>query len=114
MKKLTVKILLLLLFSNSTFAQVAINNDGSQPDSSAMLDIKSDNLGLLPPRMIRAQMNQIHNPAPGLIVFCTDCKGLNIYSSLALWGCFRTSNRIYNEYNLNYSGLQAGGRTKAE
>jgi hypothetical protein len=96
------------------FAQVAINTDGSLPDSSAMLDVKSDNLRLLPPRMTRAQMNQIHNPAPGLVVFCTDCKGLNIYSSLALWDCFRTSNRIYNEYNLNYSGLQAGGRTKAE
>jgi hypothetical protein len=113
MKKIYVLILSAFL-SVTGFAQVAINTDGSRPDSSAMLDIKSDNLGLLPPRLTRAQMNQIHNPAPGLVVFCTDCKGLNIYSSLALWGCFRTSNRIYNEYNLNYSGLQAGGRTKAE
>jgi hypothetical protein len=77
MKKIYVLILSVFL-SAAAFAQVAINNDGSQPDSSAMLDIKSDNLGLLPPRMIRAQMNQIHNPAPGLIVFCTDCKGLYI------------------------------------
>jgi len=55
------------------FSQVAINVDSSNPNNSAMLDIKSNNKGLLPPRMTHAEMNGISNPADGLIVFCTDC-----------------------------------------
>lgn len=38
-----------------------------------MLDVKSINKGLLPPRMNQIQMNSIQNPAEGLMVFCTDC-----------------------------------------
>ena len=62
-----------LLFSSSLFAQVGINSDNSQPDNSAMLDVKSANKGLLPPRMTHAQMNTIINPANGLIIYCIDC-----------------------------------------
>jgi len=36
-------------------AQVGINEDGSSPDNSAILDIKSNTKGLLPPRMSISQ-----------------------------------------------------------
>ncbi len=50
---------------------VAINSDGSDPHSSAILDISSTSQGVLFPRMTLAQRNAIVNPASGLIVFVT-------------------------------------------
>ncbi|NVO20026.1 MAG: fibrobacter succinogenes major paralogous domain-containing protein [Bacteroidetes bacterium] len=53
-------------------AQVAINTDGSNPDNSAMLDVKSTAKGFLAPRMTALQRNAIVSPANGLMIFCTD------------------------------------------
>ncbi len=66
--------ILLILFSGITqsFAQVAVNNDGSAADNSAMLDIKSSNKGLLIPRMSFADTSNITSPALGLIIFITN------------------------------------------
>jgi len=58
MKKLSFPILFLLLISSGLFAQVGINIDNSAPDNSAMLDVKSTNRGLLPPRMTATQHEQ--------------------------------------------------------
>ncbi len=45
---------------NSARAQgVAVNNDGSSADASAMLDVKSATKGLLAPRMTQAQRDAI-------------------------------------------------------
>jgi len=49
---------------------VGINNDGSDPDPSAMLDIKADNMGLLIPRVSEA--NRPATPATGLLIYQTD------------------------------------------
>jgi trimeric autotransporter adhesin len=51
---------------------VAINNDNSNPDPSAILDIKSTTKGLLLPRMTLAQRNAIPSPANGLMIYQTD------------------------------------------
>lgn len=73
MKKLVLLIACLsLLFGAS--AQVSINSDGSQPNPSAMLDVKSTTKGFLPPRMTRAEINAIVSPVNGLMVFCADCE----------------------------------------
>ena len=53
-------------------AQVAVNTDGSAPDNSAMLDVKSTTKGMLVPRMTAAQRDAIANPAKGLLIYCTD------------------------------------------
>ena len=50
-------------------AQVGINTDNSDPDASAMLDIKSTDKGVLIPRMTTSQRNAIASPATGLLVF---------------------------------------------
>ena len=56
----------------NTYAQnVAINNDASLPDNSAILDIKSGTKGLLIPRMNSAAITAIPNPAKGLLVLDT-------------------------------------------
>ena len=66
---------LFLLAGISLFAQVGISLNGSVPDASAMLDVKSTTMGLLPPRMTFEQRNAIGNPAEGLSVICTNCNG---------------------------------------
>lgn len=77
------RIVLLLtgvLFSSlPLFAQVAINNDNSTADPSAMLDIKATNKGFLPPRMTEDQMISIPTPAEALMVYCTDCSPIGPY-----------------------------------
>lgn len=62
----------LMLLQVRTLAQnVGINSDGSLPDNSAMLDIKSTDKGLLIPRMTQAVREAIATPAMGLMVFQT-------------------------------------------
>ncbi|HHL57646.1 MAG TPA: cell wall anchor protein, partial [Bacteroidetes bacterium] len=61
---------LLTVFSLN--AQVAINTDGSSPDGSAMLHIKSTTGGILIPKMTLTQRNAISSPATGLLIWQTD------------------------------------------
>ncbi len=78
----TTKIILLTMlisFGLSTIAQVAINNDGSTPDESAMLDVKSSSSGFLTPRMTTFQIRSIINPADGLQAYNTDDGKLYIF-----------------------------------
>jgi len=66
-------LLLAIIFPSLLYAQsVAVNTDGSQPDNTAMLDIKSTSKGLLIPRLTTAQRIGISSPAIGLTVFDTD------------------------------------------
>jgi len=46
-------------FTPFLMAQVAINTDNGDPDTSAMLDIKSTDKGVLIPRMTTAQRDLI-------------------------------------------------------
>ena len=62
---------------------VAINNDGSNADSSAMLDVKSNTKGLLMPRMTTVQRLAIVKPAMGLMVYDTDAKSVWSYNGSA-------------------------------
>ncbi len=52
-------------------AQVGINTDGTPPDPTAILDVKSSAKGLLPPRMTQEERNAIGFPAEGLLIFNT-------------------------------------------
>jgi hypothetical protein len=62
-----------LLFTTSLHAQnVGVTADGSTPDASAMLHVKSSDKGLLIPSMTAAQRAAIASPATGLLVYQTD------------------------------------------
>ncbi|MCF8370887.1 MAG: hypothetical protein K9H64_04640 [Bacteroidales bacterium] len=76
-------IALVMVASFSLEAQVGINTDGSDPDASAILDVKSTTQGVLFPRMTEAQILDIQNPANGLVVFNTDVNRLYFYDSSA-------------------------------
>jgi hypothetical protein len=58
-----------LFFTQTLTAQVGINEDGSSPDASAMLDVHSTTKGMLVPRMTSVQRTAIASPATGLLVF---------------------------------------------
>ncbi|MCB0533195.1 MAG: SBBP repeat-containing protein, partial [Saprospiraceae bacterium] len=73
----------LLFLASGLSAQVAINQDNSTPDPSAMLDLKSSDKGLLLPRMTTAQRDAIPNPVPGLIIYNTQDSCFNYYTGAA-------------------------------
>src|SRR5688572_1230507 len=63
-------VLLIVLVQMNVCAQnIAVNNDASQPDNSAILDIKSNSKGLLVPRLTTIERTSIVGPAVGLTVF---------------------------------------------
>ena len=83
MKPLSITGLFLALLVTGTlglYAQVGINNDGSSPDNSAILDAKSTTKGFLPPRMNSVQRSAIGSPATGLVIFNTDCNDLQLFN----------------------------------
>ncbi|MBO9658392.1 MAG: hypothetical protein J7527_06170 [Chitinophagaceae bacterium] len=62
-----------LIITVSAYTQnVGVNSDGSTPDNSAMLDVKSTSKGMLVPRMTLAERNLISLPANGLLIYQTD------------------------------------------
>jgi len=65
---------------------VGINDDGSSPNSKAILDVSSTTKGFLPPRMTTAEIANIPTPANGLMVYNTTDKKLYIYvSATSFW-----------------------------
>jgi trimeric autotransporter adhesin len=84
MKKSILTITLFLGVTTITFSQsLAINNDGSLPNSNAILDVKSTTKGILFPRMTSAQRAAI--PATtGLMVYDTETKSF-WYNTGAEW-----------------------------
>lgn len=78
MKNLLFVFLFLSIFMVA-YSQVGINIDGTQPASSAMLDVKSNNKGFLPPRLSTLQRDAITSPDNGLVIYNTDCNDLQFY-----------------------------------
>jgi len=70
--KITILTTVLVILSLGLSAQVSVNTDGSSPDGSAMLDVKSTDKGMLVPRMDSTQRVAITSPAIGLLVYQTD------------------------------------------
>jgi hypothetical protein len=97
----------LLIISLPICAQVGINTDGSQPDSSAMLDVKSNNKGFLPPRVALSSINSpnpITSPANGLLIYNTATAGIppnNVTSGYYYWNGMRWISlaKIQSDWN---------------
>ncbi|MEM6700858.1 MAG: hypothetical protein AAF599_20815, partial [Bacteroidota bacterium] len=86
MKKL-LKLTLTLLILNTLYliplnAQVGINNDNSEPDASAMLDVKSSSKGVLIPRMSSSDRQQILDPAVGLMVYDSTAQAFYYFNGM--------------------------------
>lgn len=59
---------------------VSINENGTSPDESAILDLGSVTKGLLIPRMNFIEMYTIASPATGLLVYCTTNENFYFYN----------------------------------
>lgn len=71
-KVIATTLFLITSFSSVYSQGVGINESGKDPDASAILDITSNNRGLLIPRLTKAAKLGIPAPANGLIVYQTD------------------------------------------
>jgi uncharacterized protein (TIGR02145 family) len=110
--KRTVAILLLfwILSSQSTIGQVVIG--GTDPDTSAVLDIQSLNKGVLLPRLSMSQRDAIISPATSLVIFntTTNCLEVNLGKpASAEW--VRIKCRTGNISSLNCSSASVTGLT---
>jgi uncharacterized protein (TIGR02145 family) len=101
----------------SSSAQVSINTDGSQPPSSAMLEVKSTTKGLLIPRMTTSQIAAIQTPADGLQVYNTEWGKLYVYvAASSLWKEMSYGTGTILPANLNFicgdllNDLRDGGK----
>ena len=103
------KTVLSLVFCSIIFSQVfsqsvAINNDGSQPNAGAILDIKSTNKGLLIPRVnltSETDVSTIPSPVNSLLVFNTnaalpDGVGFYFWNGNNKWSKLATVNAANN------------------
>jgi hypothetical protein len=93
---------LFVSFTLITNAQVGINSDGSSPDASAMLDIKSTTKGILIPRMTTAERTAIGTPATGLMVFDIDEAAFWYYNGAA-WSAIGGSSAFTSENGITHS-----------
>ena len=92
MKNIFLAIAIILFALNTNAQSVAINNDGSTADPSAILDLKSTNQGVLVPRMTASQRGLIASPATGLMVYQTDgTAGFYFYNGTA-WTTLNGTN----------------------
>lgn len=85
MKRKIIFLSLVLLYNSFSWAQMAVNTDGSIPNSSAMLDVKSTTKGILVPRMTAAERGLIASPATGLMVYQTNTPAGYYYYNGTAW-----------------------------
>lgn len=64
---------------------IGINEDGSNPDPSAILDVKSDDKGFLVPRVTQTNKNNMTSPATGLLVYQFDADPGFYYYDGSTW-----------------------------
>jgi hypothetical protein len=118
--------ILLAIFLSGLCQNLVAQNVGvgtTSPNSSAALEIKSSDKGILFPRLTSAQRNAINNPAHGLHLFNLNENCLNYYDSLfQIWNCyceydtckvltFRISANMcginfYNAYAVNFPSVK--------
>jgi hypothetical protein len=74
---------------------VSVNTDGSAPNTSAILDIKSSTKGMLIPRTSTASRMAILNPAKGLMLYDTTTSSFWFYNAAA-WKEMTTGSTGWN------------------
>jgi len=102
MKRLLIlSVAFFMLIQVCSLAQnVGINDDGSNPDNSAMLDVQSTDKGMLISRMTEAQRDAIALPAEGLMIYQTDGTAGFYYYNVTVWtavGGSSSSNHYLGE-----------------
>lgn len=103
----------ILLVSFSIQAQnVVISETTATADSSALLDLQSNERGFLLPRMTTDQRDSINNPAEALMIFNSTTKCLEIFVMgwHSIWcdGSFSCGSTITDVHGKIYNTVQIG------
>ena len=115
-----IPLVMALLFSTTILAQsVAINDNGSAPSSSAMLDVNVfgvNKKGVLVPRMTSVERTAIASPATGLLVFDTNTSGFWYYTGSLWLELISAGNNLWSKtgndiYNSNSGNVGIGTNT---
>ncbi len=85
MKNIRFFLYLGIIVSINSFAQQNVGIGTKEPDNSAALDISSNTQGVLVPRLLQNQREDISLPAKGLLVFQTDNKSGFYYFDGEKW-----------------------------
>ncbi len=96
MKNIKIIIITIILLTNyyllnTINGQVGINADGSSPNASSMLDVKSTTKGILIPRLTTTQRNNINAPATGLMIYNSSTNAFNFYNG-TVWIAITAGN----------------------
>lgn len=101
-------IIITIFISNNLISQVSISTDGSAPNQSAMLDVKSTNKGLLVPRVAltgTGDITTVPNRVESLLIYNTATAGTSpnnvtpgyYYWSGTKWVLLQTNLSVPNE-----------------
>ena len=90
-----------LIYTNIFAERIKVGGGTSQINASALLELNSNNKGLLLPRMTDAQMLSIVNPINGLIVYNTDYNCLYVKAGS---GWINTCTSI-NQVEVNWNNI---------
>ena len=93
-------ILFILIFWSLNGQNVSINNTGSAPDASAILDVQSQTKGFLLPRMTALERTSIQFPQTGLLVYDLDLQSL-FYWDGGYWIEFSGSRNGFRDKDLD-------------
>lgn len=100
-------ILIALIISLNTFAQVGIGT--TNPDSSSVLHLESTDAGLLIPRLTNIQKLLIPSPAEGLIIYQVDSEDGFWYYDGTNWLPIKATYTFNNGLTATNNNAQLGG-----
>lgn len=83
-------LVLFLLLVRVTPAQVSVSTNGAPPDASAILDLQSNNMGLMIPRITTTGRNAIPSPATGLMIYNTTSGRIELFNGV-VWTTLTSS-----------------------
>jgi len=98
---------LLLCFVNGKGQNVAINEDGSTADASALLHVQSTTKGLLAPRMSSMERTNINPAATGLVVYDTEENDYYFYNG-SNWIPFGQVSDLWGKSGSDITNLNTG------
>lgn len=98
--------------SNNSQLPTSINASGNAPDASSLLDVQSDDKGVLIPRMTDAQMIAIPSPATGLLIYNTNFDLFYYYDGTS-WTGLNGSSGLETLNEGNGIGWRLRGRDPA-
>ncbi len=109
LRRLLFTLIMLACTASILFGQVAINTDGSGPDNSAMLDVKSSDKGILIPRLTTIQRTTLSSTAvAGLMVYDTDVNKFFFFNGVT-WDEGSVGN-LWSSNGSNIYPTNAAGR----